>query len=309
MNQIKYCIVCGCQITGQGNKFCKRECYDKYRIDKPRPEFAIKIKKIMLEKGESYKGSERAKNISLAKAQSPLTEEEWTLIKKTKEIYPWITNVDIFIKKANLSRKLKSGLIKEVALFIKEQSRTGFFGLKIQKWDIEKFNSFKTDICIIPWDIMLKKYEITKKEFHSLRNYFNIKNYVYKEHNFYNTKPEQMFEKLLLNKKLEFIREKYVNNNRWRIDFVIENEYYVEINGDYWHANPRSFTNKNKLTITQKNNIVNDNNKKNFILSSGKKLIYIWEMDLYNKIDSVEAFLEKLLQGEIHENFIDSKDF
>jgi len=63
----KFCIVCGNEIKGCGNKFCKKECYVQYRTGQKRPEFAKKIKQIMLDKSESYKETERAKNISKAK--------------------------------------------------------------------------------------------------------------------------------------------------------------------------------------------------------------------------------------------------
>jgi predicted nucleic acid-binding Zn ribbon protein len=303
----KFCIICGSEILGQGNKFCKKECYVKYRTGQKRPEFAKKIKQIMLDKLESYKGTKRAINISNAKKQEPLTEEEWDKLKQTKEIYPWITNTEVFIEKAKLNRKLRKGLKDEVHKFIRIGKKDSFFNVKIQKWDIEKIEQFKKDVLIIPWNKLLETYEITNKEFHSLRLYFGIKNYVYKHHNFYNTKPERMFEQILIDKDIKYVREKYINNNRWRVDFVINDEYFIEINGDYWHANPRSF-NEKSLTTAQIVSIENDKRKKDFILNSGKKLFYIWEMDLYNNIDSISQFLEKFLKGEISENFVDSKD-
>lgn len=303
----KFCIVCGNEIKGCGNKFCKKECYAQYRTGQKRPEFAKKIKRIMLDKSESYKKTKRAENISKAKKQESLTDKEWNKLKGVKEIYPWITNTEIFIEKAGLNRVLKKGLKEEVHKFIRVGKSDSFFNVKIQKWDIEKFNSFKKDILIIPWDKMLLNYDLTKKEFFKLKEYFNIENYVYKHHNFYNTKPEQMFEQLLINKNVKYVREKYINNNRWRVDFVVEDLYYIEINGDYWHANPRVYLNKT-LTKAQENNIKNDSLKKEFILSIGKKLFYIWEMDLYNNIDLIDKFLDKFLIGDVYENFVDSKD-
>lgn len=303
----KFCIICGSVIEGIGNKFCKKECYAKYRTGKKRPEFAQKIKQIMIDKSESYKGTDRAKNMSKAKKQEPLTSEEWEKLKRTKEIYPWITNTEVFIEKTKLNRKIKKGLKEEIHKFIRIGKIDSFFNVKIQKWDIEKFDNFKKDILKKPWDEMLLEYCISKSEFFRLKEYFNIENYVYKHHNFYNTKPEQMFEQLLINKNVKYVREKYINNNRWRVDFVIEDLYYIEINGDYWHANPRVYLNKT-LTKVQENNIKNDSLKKEFILSVGKKLFYVWEMDLYNNIDLVDKFLDKFLIGDVYENFVDSKD-
>jgi len=159
----KFCIVCGNEIKGCGNKFCKKECYVQYRTGQKRPEFAKKIKQIMLDKSESYKETERAKNISKAKKQELLTDEEWNKLKYVKEIYPWITNTEIFIEKAKLNRVLKKGLKEEVHKFIRVGKSDGFFNVKIQKWDIEKFNNFKKDILIIPWNKMLLNYDLTKK--------------------------------------------------------------------------------------------------------------------------------------------------
>lgn len=299
----KFCTVCGNEILGQGFQFCGPKCYQLTRRGVKRPEHGEKVRKALT--GVKHT-KQRCENISKAKRQDPITKKEWIKLRKTKELYPWVTNLQVFIEKAGLDRRLKKGLSGEVYDFLRDGKDNTFFNIKIQKWDISKINSFKVDILEIPWDKMLIKYDMTRKEFHSLRRYFNL-DYKYKHHFIRNSKPEQIIEGVLLSKSVSFKREKYISKRRWRVDFIIEDKYIIEVNGDYWHTNPRVYSKDVKLTDVQISNKANDLRKKDYILDNGYKLFYIWEMDIYHKIEKIDKFLDYFIKGDYIENFFDSE--
>jgi len=53
----------------------------------------------------------------------------------------------------------------------------------------------------------------------------------------------------------------------------------IEVQGDYWHANPKVYKN-NQLNEMQKNNIIKDKEKNEFASKHNMKLFYIWEQDI-----------------------------
>ena len=67
---------------------------------------------------------------------------------------------------------------------------------------------------------------------------------------------------------------------RYSIDFLdIKNNICYEINGNYWHANPKIYK-EESLTDAQKFNVYRDKNKKIYLESKGYKVITIWEDDI-----------------------------
>lgn len=72
---------------------------------------------------------------------------------------------------------------------------------------------------------------------------------------------------------------KYNKKRYYIVDFAI-NDTIIEVQGTYWHGDPRVY-NKNKLNSIQINNIKKDKIKKQVLESLGYKLIYIWELDLH----------------------------
>lgn len=53
----------------------------------------------------------------------------------------------------------------------------------------------------------------------------------------------------------------------------------LEVQGDYWHGNPKIYQ-KNQLNTTQKNNIKRDKEKTKFAKKNNMKLYTIWESDI-----------------------------
>ena len=72
------------------------------------------------------------------------------------------------------------------------------------------------------------------------------------------------------------------DGNNYQYDFIIHGKkILIEVNGTYWHADPRVYTLKN-LNNMQLNKIERDKRKKEIAESYGFTLLYIWEIDINN---------------------------
>ena len=59
--------------------------------------------------------------------------------------------------------------------------------------------------------------------------------------------------------------------------------FFIEVDGDYWHANPATFKGK-ELTPTQKHNLFVDRQKNEYAALHGIPLLRVWEHDIrYDK--------------------------
>lgn len=75
---------------------------------------------------------------------------------------------------------------------------------------------------------------------------------------------------------------------RYLCDFVdVENRIVFMVNGDFWHANPVLYDEK-ELTTIQKYNQVRDRNKTRYLKSKGWECIVIWESEIKWNKDSVK---------------------
>lgn len=117
--------------------------------------------------------------------------------------------------------------------------------------------------------------------------------------NFYNIKHETQF--LLKDKSNYKIKRRFY-------DFKIKNtNILIEIQGQYWHADPR-FYKKNDLILEYKNNKKTaqdiwkyDKIKKQFANNLGYNICYIWEKEIKEKsIDELRDFFIKIL-GELYD--------
>jgi very-short-patch-repair endonuclease len=102
-------------------------------------------------------------------------------------------------------------------------------------------------------------------------------------------KIEQMFHNMMIEHSIDV---KYsLIMNFYQYDFGNKvNKVLFEINGDYWHANPKFYGSKKglrPLNETQKNKIKRDKEKLEWAKSKGFRVVYIWEYDLYNNPEKV----------------------
>ena len=110
------------------------------------------------------------------------------------------------------------------------------------------------------------------------------------------TKPELIFQDILEKLNIHFEKQKSVG--KYKCDFYIpEYNLIVEIDGDYWHANPTKFVETSLIgpkNISAKAIWESDNQKSNFILNKGFNLIRYWE----NEIKNISH--EKVLEDIVH---------
>lgn len=105
------------------------------------------------------------------------------------------------------------------------------------------------------------------------------------------TKPEQIVQEYLEKLKINFIPQyKLTVDNVYRhFDFMlVDFNILLEIDGDFWHANP-SIYDRNNLHEVQIRTLNNDIIKNEMVRKTNIKLIRFWESEV-----TVEEFFEKL---------------
>lgn len=109
------------------------------------------------------------------------------------------------------------------------------------------------------------------------------------------TWPEKEFKKLLKQLKVDFETQKVIGNKIF--DFYIPHvNMLVEVDGDYYHANPEKIKTEN-INRMQARNMRNDKFKDGLALGLGYSLERVWENDLKVNYKIVKARFKKILIG------------
>jgi len=107
------------------------------------------------------------------------------------------------------------------------------------------------------------------------------------------TKPEREFEKLMKEMEINYEPQKILGG--FIYDFYLPDyKMFVEIDGDYYHGNPRKYS-KEELTGMQKKNKLNDKEKDIQAKGCGYKIERVWEYDINKEYDIVKLKFSKLL--------------
>jgi G:T-mismatch repair DNA endonuclease (very short patch repair protein) len=196
------------------------------------------------------------------------TYDEYYGIKKSKSI------------KNNLAKnKLgKIGLIGE---------KNGMYGKTPYNKGVSPNDNIKEKIKngIISYWNGLNEIELKKRK-DKLREDWIIKRDKYSE---IDTLPEKITENLLLELKINY--KKKINIGYYNCDYVINN-IVVEVQGDYWHGNPKIYNNFDNI---QQKNIKRDDRKFKYLSLNGYKILYLWEYDLKNNIEHCKYLLKSKL--------------
>jgi G:T-mismatch repair DNA endonuclease (very short patch repair protein) len=97
------------------------------------------------------------------------------------------------------------------------------------------------------------------------------------------TKPHLKIIDVLNKNNIKHETEKQIG--RFVFDeFLPEQNTLIEVNGDYWHCNPKKFTN-GPINEIQKRRMERDKFKCEYARSSGFNLVILWESDIKNKTD------------------------
>lgn len=109
------------------------------------------------------------------------------------------------------------------------------------------------------------------------------------------TLPEKKVSELLKSLNVEFECQKKIDY--YMCDYVIGRNV-IEVQGDYWHANPIRYSEKN-LTEAQRKNIHRDKCKNSFLVNRGYKILYLWERDLIKNYSMCEDLVKQFLNLKI----------
>lgn len=107
------------------------------------------------------------------------------------------------------------------------------------------------------------------------------------------TAPEKTLNKILKELKVNFEPQKIVGPKIYDF-YIIDHNLLVEVDGDYWHANPSIYLESDHNSI-QKRNVKNDKFKDVLASGRGFDLIRIWESDLKNDCEGVKKMLKNKL--------------
>jgi G:T-mismatch repair DNA endonuclease (very short patch repair protein) len=109
-----------------------------------------------------------------------------------------------------------------------------------------------------------------------------LKNNIRKE-----TAPEKITRELLTKLDIDFVQEKPIGY--YICDFAIDDKI-IEVQGDFWHANPHIYNQNNILPMQQKN-VYRDKRKQTFLTNKGYQILYLWEGDLHNNLDKCKDMI------------------
>ena len=111
------------------------------------------------------------------------------------------------------------------------------------------------------------------------------------------TWPELEFEKLLNELGIEYRTQEIVGGKIF--DFYIPSEnLLVEIDGDYWHGNPKVYKKPNKMQNTNRRN---DRKKTLIAEQGGYKISRVWESDLKENYGVQKGRFKRMLKWKKEE--------
>ena len=281
------CLICNKKHNNK--KYCSHECYHKGRVGKSfvTPKGLKSRSKKLKAYYKSLSETDRIKkNLKIGNSnRKNLTKKQKRFLLELLE-NKYCKDVNIIGSHVGVSGRLIYNLFKEDTLFKNKHNKVPkFIASDIQKMDLSVFKKFFKDCQTKAWDSVCNKYNISKKKMQSFCKrrgiVFKHKKYGGKE-----TKPEKIIRELLEKEDINFIQEKYITR-KFRCDFLLKNSKIIEVNGDYWHANPKIY-NLDDLNIMQKNNTSRDIEKRIKYKELGFQLLEIWESDIYKNIDMIK---------------------
>ena len=133
-------------------------------------------------------------------------------------------------------------------------------------------------------------------------NEWSLKSQNNRSKSYYHSSLEVRFCSILEQLNISFTRQFHINKNRHPYDFhLCDSMIIIEINGNFWHANPKYYNENDIINYPSKKLKAKDVWKRdekfiNWAESNGYKVIIIWEDDFITKNDEElkELFLNML---------------
>lgn len=123
------------------------------------------------------------------------------------------------------------------------------------------------------------------------------------------SKPELIIQNILENKKIKFVKQKMIKDGNGffhAVDIFIEPNICIEIDGDYWHANPQQYNpehiikTRNKISITAKQIWQHDDFITKKLENMGYKIIRIWEHEIHqDRMKIIEKIMTEIQKIQV----------
>jgi very-short-patch-repair endonuclease len=285
------CLTCKKELV-KSKRFCSRACYDKCRSkrsEKVREKQRISAKSYYNSIHYQENRKSRNTNISYGRKRKFL-EQELDILKELLK-YRFVKDLNVIVEKSQIPKVSKRSLstllldnkeIQELYL-----NAAAFVPIRVQRWSNDYFVNFKNDCNIHDHRMVEKKYELSAKTFHHLCKVLNLRWGRIQKFRNKETAIEKIIRLFLEENNVVFSRETYICNNKWRIDFLLEPNKIIEVNGDYWHANPVVYDYK-KLSAVQKSNILRDIERNSWISKNNYEILTVWEKDIYENFELIK---------------------
>lgn len=284
-------------------KFCSRKCYQ----NSPKRSLTVEEKEAISKRVKKEYENKDAQinrwiNIGLGKTKF-FTDEEFKRIEEVYN-YKYIINDEEVLYRANIKDKSKKILQNYKQRNKEWYKNLGLYRnmpLYIQKWSYEKFYKFIEDSKVINYIDFIDKYKLSEKVVHRLIKIGVLSdNLLFKNRHISwrskETRIESFVKEFLIKNNISYTKEYFIkseNNKRYFYDFLISNNKIIEVNGDYWHTNPKVYTSNCTLTDVQKRNIINDINKEKLLKELEYQLLIVWEYDIYKTPNEVKETILK----------------
>lgn len=165
---------------------------------------------------------------------------------------------------------------------------------KIQSLSPDEFRKLLDDLSKHSYEEIKNMWGVGLKTSKSLRDFYKIKkSFIFKGRETY---PEKVVKEILLSLDIDHIKEKYVNDGRYRVDFMIDDKV-IEVQGDFWHANPEIYDRNKELSYIQVKNIKNDKEKLYWLENNGFKVLYLWENELKTDVEQCYLKIKNFIYG------------
>lgn len=194
---------------------------------------------------------------------------------------------------------------KAVRLALEEQGVEICEDLKFFSWSIDYPTGKKLLSYLklnIHWCEIQERTGLTQKQIHGARlklekaHGFSYKPERKKPGGYKPTKIELQVQSMLDEMGIEYELE--FSHDNFFYDFRIKNtSLLIEVNGDYWHANPSVYPDKESLNETQRKMVRRDHYKRRVAREHGYYVLYLWEHDLKNQPDAVRITLERYVKN------------
>jgi G:T-mismatch repair DNA endonuclease (very short patch repair protein) len=101
------------------------------------------------------------------------------------------------------------------------------------------------------------------------------------------TKIEMIIKEVLEKMDINFIRN--YKKSKFFFDFyLIDYNFVIECQGDYWHGNREFFENLNHIQLK---NVERDNKKKKYLQNNNISFLFIWENEIYKNKENLNNII------------------